>query len=274
MKRFYPTYLYIKTHNTTGLKYFGKTTKDPFKYRGSGKYWLAHIRKYGNDVTTEILGYFKNELECTTTALNFSHDNRIVESAEWANIINENGIDGGAIPREYNSTSNETKKKISTALTGRLAWNKGLSNVTPGNTTPRTDVQKLKISNSLKGRRRSAESILKTANALRGRKRPEVSKKLQGRKRSAETIQKMKLAQQNKGPLSESTKEKIRQARKLQVFSDKTKEKLKSKIVCINPEGAISKIDKEIFYSQIGTNETKTWVFHNSVEGKKRKMKR
>ena len=26
---FKPTWLYIKQHNTTGLKYFGKTTKDP-----------------------------------------------------------------------------------------------------------------------------------------------------------------------------------------------------------------------------------------------------
>jgi hypothetical protein len=29
--------LYIKTHNTTGMKYLGKTTRNPFKYRGSGK---------------------------------------------------------------------------------------------------------------------------------------------------------------------------------------------------------------------------------------------
>lgn len=36
-------HLYVKIHNVTGLKYFGKTTKDPFKYRGSGKYWLAHL---------------------------------------------------------------------------------------------------------------------------------------------------------------------------------------------------------------------------------------
>ena len=35
-----PTYLYVKQHNKTGLKYFGKTTKkDPLKYKGSGLYW-------------------------------------------------------------------------------------------------------------------------------------------------------------------------------------------------------------------------------------------
>jgi len=54
-------YLYIKTHNKTGLKYLGKTTqKDPHKYTGSGKYWIDHLNKHGYDYTTNIL------LECQT----------------------------------------------------------------------------------------------------------------------------------------------------------------------------------------------------------------
>jgi transposase len=49
-------YLYVKTHNKTGLKYLGKTTsKDPHKYKGSGTYWLSHIKKHGYDVSTEII---------------------------------------------------------------------------------------------------------------------------------------------------------------------------------------------------------------------------
>ena len=37
---FVPTWLYIKQHNITKLKYFGKTVrKDPIKYKGSGTYW-------------------------------------------------------------------------------------------------------------------------------------------------------------------------------------------------------------------------------------------
>jgi len=48
-------YLYIKTHNITGLKYLGYTKrKDPYKYKGSGDYWTKHINKHGYDVTTEI----------------------------------------------------------------------------------------------------------------------------------------------------------------------------------------------------------------------------
>jgi hypothetical protein len=41
---FKPTFLYIKTHSVTGLKYFGKTTKDPFRYKGSGVYWVRHLK--------------------------------------------------------------------------------------------------------------------------------------------------------------------------------------------------------------------------------------
>ena len=88
--------LYIKTHNITGLKYFGKTkSKDPYKYKGSGVYWTNHINKHGYDVTTEILGQFTDIVECKKVAMLFSKNNNIVESKEWANLIDENGINGG-----------------------------------------------------------------------------------------------------------------------------------------------------------------------------------
>ncbi len=270
MKNFYPTYLYVKTHNITGLKYFGKTTGDPFKYRGSGKRWLAHIKKNGYNVTTEVLGYFENEIECTKAALNFSKINQIVESTDWANMIDENGVDGGAIPRKYFSMTEETKKKLSNSLTGKPAWNKGITNPTSGNRLPRTSEQKLKISNSLKGRKRSAESISKTANALRGRKRPEVGEKLKGRKKSPETIQKMKLAQQNKPPVSEDTKEKISKARKNQIFTEATKKKLSGKVIVVDKNGNIKKIPKEEYYSQTGDKSDWEYVAHNSSIGKLR----
>lgn len=94
---FKPTYLYVKTHNKTGLKYFGKTTgKDPVKYTGSGKYWLRHLQVHGKDISTEIIGYFEDEQQCVKTASNFSATNNIVESSEWANFKVENGIDGGS----------------------------------------------------------------------------------------------------------------------------------------------------------------------------------
>ncbi len=47
-------YLYVKRHRKTGLLYFGKTTKNPLKYNGSGKYWKSHLRKHGSDVETLV----------------------------------------------------------------------------------------------------------------------------------------------------------------------------------------------------------------------------
>lgn len=90
---FKPTFLYIKTHSITGLKYFGKTTKsDPVSYRGSGKYWNDHLRVHGEDFTTEILGLYYDEVSCKNAAIKFSMDNNIVKSKQWANFRNEDGL--------------------------------------------------------------------------------------------------------------------------------------------------------------------------------------
>jgi len=97
MKTYKPVYLYIKTHNKTGLKYFGKTVQDPFIYEGSGYHWRFHIAAHGYDVTTELLNDgnpYENENEFKTAALEFSIKNNIVESKEWANLRLETG-DGG-----------------------------------------------------------------------------------------------------------------------------------------------------------------------------------
>lgn len=89
------TYLYIKTHNKTGLKYFGKTSKpNPEKYTGSGKYWLRHLKKHGFNFSTEIIGTFEDETKLVEAALTFSIENNIVDSKEWANLRDENGLDG------------------------------------------------------------------------------------------------------------------------------------------------------------------------------------
>lgn len=39
-------YLYVKRHIETGLLYFGKTVKNPYKYNGSGLRWKRHLRKH------------------------------------------------------------------------------------------------------------------------------------------------------------------------------------------------------------------------------------
>ena len=77
-------YLYVKTHNVTGLKYLGKTVKDPVKYKGSGTHWLRHLKKYGEDVTTEILLETNNKEELKDRGIYYSTLWNIVESKDWA----------------------------------------------------------------------------------------------------------------------------------------------------------------------------------------------
>ena len=92
-----PTYLYIKQHEITGMKYFGKTTKsDPIKYKGSGKHWKRHIKKHGIQyVKTLWYKLFTDKDELMNFALNFSKQNDIVNSPLWLNLKEENGLDGG-----------------------------------------------------------------------------------------------------------------------------------------------------------------------------------
>lgn len=135
MNTFKPTWLYIKQHNLTGLKYFGKTTrKDPNKYIGSGLHWRRHISVHGNDISTVWTKFFSNQEELVEFAVEFSINNNIVESTEWANIKIENGLDGGSqkgrtlsescrqklsIAGKRRKHSEETKKRQSLARKGK-----------------------------------------------------------------------------------------------------------------------------------------------------------
>ena len=92
-------YLYIKTHNITGLKYLGKTTSDPFKYKGSGTVWQRHIAKHGNDVTTQILFLSESKDEFKIRALEISKQLDIVESKDFANLCYEEGQGGNTYSR-------------------------------------------------------------------------------------------------------------------------------------------------------------------------------
>lgn len=107
-------YLYLKVHNTTGLKYLGKTiSKDPHKYTGSGKVWLRHIKKHGYDVTTTILLETESEQELHDAGIYYSDLWNVVESKEFANIIREEGSGGAQL------WSEESRKKVSDALKGK-----------------------------------------------------------------------------------------------------------------------------------------------------------
>jgi len=152
------TYLYIKQHSNTGLKYFGKSTrseKGMLKYNGSGLHWKRHIKKHGSQVVTIWYYLFENEKECSEFALFFSEILDIVNSPDWANLIVENGMSGAPTGSVI---SQERRDKIKKSRTGKAlgpqsketCLKKSLA-MMGKNTGPHTTEHKLKNSNSKKG---------------------------------------------------------------------------------------------------------------------------
>jgi hypothetical protein len=112
---FQPTYLYVKEHSITGLKYFGKTCKeDPYSYLGSGDHWKKHYIIHGKEhIITTWCKLFTSLEECVTYALTFSIGKDIVKSRNWANQKIENGLDGNPIGiGTFSSENNPSYKRI------------------------------------------------------------------------------------------------------------------------------------------------------------------
>ena len=109
-------YLYVKTHNVTGLKYLGKTSSnDPHLYPGSGIRWRHHLNKHGYNYTTEILKECQTTDEIRHWGLYYSDLYNVVESKEWANLKPEIG-DGGGTLGEYNPNKQNTPESIAKQL--------------------------------------------------------------------------------------------------------------------------------------------------------------
>ncbi len=89
-----PVHLYVKTHNVTGLKYFGRTAENPETYPGSGAFWRRHLAEYGDNVTTEVVGTYTDGASLRAACESFSTENDVVNSVEWANLIPEFGMPG------------------------------------------------------------------------------------------------------------------------------------------------------------------------------------
>lgn len=279
MKQFTPTYLYIKTHNITKLKYFGKTTQNPMEYRGSGKYWLRHIKNCGYDVTTEILGFYECKEDCMRAALEFSKLYNIVESDEWANLVEENGIDGGAT--SFGPRSEETKNKISEAHIGKTHSQDTKDKIKKKRQqqdmshmkVPKSEEHRKKISESLKGRIQSEETKRKRADKLKGKPRSEETKKKisesqKGKIIPEEVRAKMSISAAN--AMTEERKQHLSELNKGRIWSEEEKQKLKGKIVVVNREGVLIKISVQEYSNQVGDDWE--YVHFRSKEGIKRRI--
>jgi hypothetical protein len=176
-------------HNITGLKYFCKTSMIDriYRYKGSGVAWCKHLKENGADISVKVLGFYLDESRCLNAAKQFSIENDIVESDEWANLVIETGKNGAIMIGERNPFYG---KKHSPEVIQKLRS------------------QRLGISCN-KGAYQSPEKRAKISAALMGRKNPGVSEKLRGRKLSDETCK--KISESNKGRVvSMETKEKLR----------------------------------------------------------------
>jgi hypothetical protein len=111
--------LYIKTHNQTGLKYLGKTTQDPFTYKGSGIRWLRHINKHGYDVVTEVIGTYDTKEKLKEAGIYFSKLWNVVESDQWANLKLEEGDGGNPGPQAIKSISKKVQTYWDTGIYSR-----------------------------------------------------------------------------------------------------------------------------------------------------------
>ena len=180
--------LYVKTHNITGLKYFGFTTsKDPHKYTGSGVYWKLHLKKHGYDYTTEIRRECQSKDELREWGLYYSNLWNIVENNDWANLKEEVG-DGGR-------QSKEVRKRISEAGKGRTPWNKG-KNIW-------SDEQRKKIGELTKSRGPQSPKTIAKRIA-----------KTTGKTRTAEQRLTMTNGQKNRPPTTDDTKIKMKVSRR------------------------------------------------------------
>ena len=179
-------YLYVKTHQKTGLKYLGKTTRDPFNYLGSGVDWRAHLKEHGIEHTTEIVKECQSNQELNEWGRYYSNLWNVVESNEWANRIPETG--GGIC-------SAESAIKISNTLKGRkkaprtALHRENLSKATKGKPRPRSENHQLAWNESARN---------KWENNLERKKQiSNLGKSTKGRKESKETREKKRQSMLN-----------------------------------------------------------------------------
>jgi hypothetical protein len=106
--------LMVKTHNITGLKYLCITKKDDYlSYKGSGVYWKRHLKKYGRDISTELIYESDNYEDFIIVCIYTSIKLEVVSSEEFANLVNETGyINTDGFKKFWKYISDSLKKDI------------------------------------------------------------------------------------------------------------------------------------------------------------------
>lgn len=168
-------YLYVKTHNITGLKYLGYTSrKNPHKYTGSGTRWSNHLNVHGFDFTTEIIKECTSKLEIREHGIYYSRLWNVVDDKNWANLKEEQG-DGGGCFGEVNGMFGKTHSPEVKVAQGIRAVEqfKGKSYEELYGLEKAVKLKKIR-SEKMKGRNNAG-----TSNPMYGKKQKESSKEIQ-----------------------------------------------------------------------------------------------
>lgn len=184
--------LYIKTHRKTGLKYFGQTKQNPFKYNGSGADWKTHLREHGVEHTTEIIRECYSKKELSIWGRYYSKLWNVVGAMDnygnkiWANKILETGGGPGftSEQRKVYSNTAEAKQKFIESVHSDAAR---IKSVNTRNATISTQEWKFKFKKTMNEWRSSLtdeqiakthEKRLSTVRSAAGRKRNSDAQKI------------------------------------------------------------------------------------------------
>lgn len=183
-------YLYVKTHNITGRKYLGYTSKDPMKYHGSGLRWKSHLKKHGNDVTTEILAECETKHDVRRLGEYYSDFYNVVEDENWSNLKPETG-DGGSPPGTNlgRKHTDKTKRLISERTKGKPK---------PANSRSRTEAEKEHLRQVNLGKKLSVETVEKMRQRMLEFTHSNESKAKMRKPKSLVARQNMTVAQQQR----------------------------------------------------------------------------
>ena len=197
-------YLYRITNLRNGKIYIGvhQTYNLNDGYMGSGKLLKSDYRKYGKECfRKEILEFFSNQEDMYMREYEVVNEDFISRSDVYNMSLGGGGtrMVGRPAWNKGKHPSEESRRKMSEAHKGKVAWNKWKKGV-----QSMSEETRRKMSEAHKGRVVSEESRKKQSASLKARNllhpRVGVNAAHYGKKHNAET--KLKISQANKGRLS------------------------------------------------------------------------
>ena len=118
--------LMIKTHNITGLKYLCKTEREDWQqYLGSGKRWLYHLNKHGENISTTLLLETNDKNKFKKIAKSYSKKYDVINSKEWANLVEEQGDGGNTVSNKFWITNGTKEKYLEKGSKIPKGWKQG-----------------------------------------------------------------------------------------------------------------------------------------------------